>query len=83
MDWSSYAARRKLDVAQWCLHHRFKTYAQVKKWCAANDVEAPERSVVSPHLLKKPPKAKPPVQTKTKAPTTKKRGSKKTQTKGE
>lgn len=82
MDWSSFVARRKLDVAAWCAHNRFKSYGEVKKWCAANHVEAPDRSVVSAHLLKKTkattmpaPKQPSPVQTKTKS--KKKRSTKK------
>ena len=59
MDWSSFVARRRLDVTAWCARNKFTTYGAVKKWCKEHDVQAPEKHVVGPHLVKK---AKPPVQ---------------------
>ncbi len=53
MDWSSFAARRKLDIKAWVAHHRFKTYADVKRWCKNNSVQAPTKAVVSSYLLGK------------------------------
>ena len=50
MDWSSFAARRRLNVMAWCAHNRFATYGDVKKWCKEHDVQAPDRAVVSPYL---------------------------------
>ena len=55
LDWKTFTARRRLDVAAWISSKGFKAYAELKKWCTDRDMEPPAKSEVASYF-KKPKK---------------------------